>query len=289
MSTLSNQMERNSFAKINLYLEIVGKDQKNYHLLDSLMALIDIKDKIIFEESNALSFEIKGSAEFLLNENWQDNIIIKTVKLLSEKYGFNPKLKITLEKNIPVAAGLGGGSSNAATTLLMLDEFYNLKLSKEELLKHALTLGADVPFFINGKMAIATGVGEILEPVAFDAKNVFLLIVNPKKPLITAKVFAEFSKTHLTFQSSVHAKDPDLIHFIKNRQNDLQHAAMLLMPEVFEILEEMKNQQNCEIARMSGSGATCFGIFKTKEDQELAYQTFTKLFPQFYIQKSVII
>jgi 4-diphosphocytidyl-2-C-methyl-D-erythritol kinase len=182
-------MNRKSFAKINLYLELIGKNSNNYHLLDSLMTQINIFDEISICESKNLELEIKGKNCDSLQKNSQSNIIIKAVNLLAEMFHFKPNIKITLNKQIPIAAGLGGGSSNAATILLMLNDFYNLNLSQKQLLNLGLKLGADVPFFINEKPALVSGIGEIIEPANFDFSNLFLLIVNPNKNLSTQSVF----------------------------------------------------------------------------------------------------
>lgn len=282
---------KDSFAKINLYLEVTGKTENGYHLLDSLMTRIDIKDQITIEKSDELFLEIKGSKAEILQNDWQNNIIIRAVKLLAENHKIDTKIKITLEKNIPIAAGLGGGSSNAATALLILNEFYNLNLPREKLLEYGLKLGADVPFFINGKMALMSGIGEVLEDIQFNTKDLFLIIINPNKPLSTKEVFQRFSEDFSENQNQKREeiKEEDLILFIKNRHNDLQPPSILLMPEIFEILENIKHQENCQIARMSGSGATCFGIFKSEKDQEKAYENLVKIFPKFDVRKTKIV
>ncbi|MES2676807.1 MAG: 4-(cytidine 5'-diphospho)-2-C-methyl-D-erythritol kinase [Pseudomonadota bacterium] len=275
---------KKSPAKINLYLEIVGRTANGYHLLDSLMVMIDIFDVITLEKNDDLQLEIKGSNTKDLQENWRENIVIKAINLLAEKYHFTPNIKITLEKNIPIAAGLGGGSSNAATVLLMLNEFYNLHLSQAELLALGLQLGADVPFFINGRMAFVSGIGEVLKPAQFDCKKIFLLIVNPQKPLSTKEVFLNSKADFASENQQIHSSE--IVATIKNRRNDLQISAIKIMPEIAIILEKISQQKNCLISRMSGSGATCFGIFSNAEDLELARANMQKTFPNFYIKKA---
>lgn len=280
-------LTKKSPAKINLYLEIVGRTENGYHLLDSLMGAIDIFDQISVQKSDHLQLEIKGDNAKILQEHWQENIIIKAVNLLAKKHHFAPNIKITLEKNIPIAAGLGGGSSNAATMLLMLNEFYNLGLNKTELLDLGLKLGADVPFFVNGQMAFVSGIGEVLKAAKFNGEKLFLLIVNPKKPLPTQQVFLNST---IDFASNNQQIIGDkIIPTIKNRRNDLQSSAIKIMPEIEVILKEMLSQKNCLISRMSGSGASCFGVFGGDEDLELAYSNMQKIFPKFYIQKAAII
>ncbi len=275
---------KKSPAKINLYLEIVGRATNGYHLLDSLMVPIDIFDVITLEKSDQLQLEIKGENAAVLQVNWQKNIIIKAINLLAEKFYLTPNIKITLEKNIPIAAGLGGGSSNAATILLMLNEFYDLHLSKAELLDLGLKLGADVPFFINGKVAFVSGIGEVLKLAKFNCDNLFLLIVNPKKPLSTQEVFLNFAADFRSQNSQI--KNNQIISTIKNRCNDLQISAIRIIPEIAIILQKISQQKNCLVSRMSGSGASCFGVFENAEDLELAYINMQKTFPNFYIRRA---
>ena len=275
---------KKSPAKINLYLEIVGRATNGYHLLDSLMVPIDIFDVITLEKSDQLQLEIKGENAAVLQVNWKKNIIIKAINLLAEKFYLTPNIKITLEKNIPIAAGLGGGSSNAATIILMLNEFYDLHLSKAELLDLGLKLGADVPFFINGKVAFVSGIGEVLKLVKFNCDNLFLLIVNPKKPLSTQEVFLNFAADFRPQNNQI--KNNQIISTIKNRCNDLQIPAIRIVPEIAIILQEIYQQKNCLVTRMSGSGASCFGVFENIEDLELAYINMQKTFPNFYIRRA---
>lgn len=275
---------KKSPAKINLYLEIVGRATNGYHLLDSLMVPIDIFDVITLEKSDQLQLEIKGENAAVLQVNWQKNIIIKAINLLAEKFYLTPNIKITLEKNIPIAAGLGGGSSNAATILLMLNEFYDLHLSKAELLDLGLKLGADVPFFINGNVAFVSGIGEVLKLAKFNCDNLFLLIVNPKKPLSTQEVFLNFAADFRSQNSQI--KNNQIISTIKNRYNDLQISAIRIIPEIAIILQKISQQKNCLVSRMSGSGASCFGVFENAEDLELAYINMQKTFPNFYIRRA---
>ncbi|MFT6332894.1 MAG: 4-diphosphocytidyl-2-C-methyl-D-erythritol kinase [Lentimonas sp.] len=273
-------MNRKSFAKINLYLELIGKNSNNYHLLDSLMTQINIFDEISICESKNLELEIKGKNCDSLQKNSQSNIIIKAVNLLAEMFHFKPNIKITLNKQIPIAAGLGGGSSNAATILLMLNDFYNLNLSQKQLLNLGLKLGADVPFFINEKPALVSGIGEIIEPANFDFSNLFLLIVNPNKNLSTQSVFQSLNLKNT--QSKPSTKNDDLISSIKNRRNDLENPAIKFVPEIKLILDQLEKQKGCLISRMSGSGASCFGIFNSQTDLDNVNLNF----PNFYIKRT---
>jgi 4-diphosphocytidyl-2-C-methyl-D-erythritol kinase len=282
-----------SYAKINLYLEITGRRPDGYHLLDSLMVLIDIFDVISITESANLELEIKGQNADFLKSNWQENIIIKTVNLLAKKYHFLPQIKITLEKNIPVAAGLGGGSSNAATIIVMLNEFYNLQLSRAEMLELGLQIGADVPFFLNANFqknsaTFVSGVGEILENAELELADLPLLIINPNQYLSTKEIFELFASEGVSSKPKSHQKHQDIFTLIQNRRNDLQNPAIKTMPEIGLILESLE-KENCVLSRMSGAGASCFAVFENDENLEKTYQKLQKTFPNFYLKKTKII
>ena len=283
-------MIRKSFAKINFYLEVTGR-KNGHHLLNSLMAFLDIYDEIEFKKSESLKLEIKGQYADFLKNDLHENIIIRTVKILSEEYKFDPKIKISLTKNIPIGAGIGGGSSNAATTILMLNQFYNLKISKQKLAEIGLKLGADVPFCLNQKMALIFGIGENITDVEIATKPLFAIIINPNIHLSTKEVFKNFAKNNQLF-SDLKFNDisaENFISTIKNHKNDLEKYAIELAPEISQILIEIAKQNNCLVSRMSGSGSTCFGLFDNQNDLNFAYQNLSRKFPGFYLRKSEIL
>lgn len=291
-------LTKKSFAKINLYLEVNGRSQNGYRLLNSLMVLIDIFDLITIQKSDGLELEIKTEKNILFSQNWQQNIIIKTTNLLAEKFGFTPKIKITLEKHIPIAAGLGGGSSNAAVVMLLLNDFYQLNLSKKQLLELGLKIGADVPFFLNSylkeqsqnKLTFVSGVGEVLQDCSVFLPDFYLLIVNPKKSLSTKEVFDLFAKEAVYKPYKINEDaNFDLLKLIKNHCNDLEKPATKMMPEIALILDAFRQQEKCLLGRMSGSGASCFGIFSNSADLENCYHEMQKTFPEFYLKKSKFI
>ena len=278
-----------SFAKINLYLKVIGKRADGYHLLESLMALIDVFDLIKIEKSNNFELKIEGLNQQFLQQNWQDNIIIKTFDLLSSHHHFSPNIKITLQKNIPIAAGLGGGSSNAACLMLMLNDFYQLGLGQKQLLDLGLKIGADVPFFLNAlttqKPIFVSGIGEILENCDKKLPNWHLLIINPNIPLSTQKIFSLFSKNDFC-QNNFQNSDQEILTTIQNCNNDLQNEAIKIVPEIGLIINFAEKQKGCLLARMSGSGASCFVVFKDAKDAEICYKNFKTTFPNFYTNQS---
>jgi 4-diphosphocytidyl-2-C-methyl-D-erythritol kinase len=303
-----------SFAKINLYLEITGQRPDGYHLLDSLMVLVDIFDEINIEKSDDLELVIKSSDNSFLQQDWRENIVIKAVNLLAKEFGFEPKIKITLTKNIPVAAGLGGGSSNAAAIMLLLNGFYQLGLSQKQLLELGLKIGADAPFFldalVNKKPVFVSGIGEVLKDFQGTIPNWYLLIVNPKKHLSTKQVFELRARDFTDVKNTppapldrgekpredisplsrgaggvLSSQQNDILNLIQNHNNDLEAPAIKIMPEISAIINTLK-QEKPLLARMSGSGASCFALFENANDLENCYQKLQRIFPDFYLNKT---
>ncbi len=289
-------LQAKAFAKINLYLEIIGK-REGYHLLDSLILSINIFDIITIEKSQNLSLEIKSDDRYFAQQNYQENIIIKTVNLLTEEFNLSPKISITLDKKIPISAGLGGGSSDAATTMLLLNQFYKLNLNLNEMLTLGLRIGADVPFFINNifskKPTFVSGIGEVLNDFQGNyqswVNNYYLLIANPNKAISTKQVFDLFAKTNQiqpNYRKISNYDDSNLVNLVKQHSNNLQNIAVNLAPEIATIIQFLSHQPKCLISRMSGSGASCFAIFDDKLAMDQCYQNFKRNFINFNIIKT---
>jgi 4-diphosphocytidyl-2-C-methyl-D-erythritol kinase len=251
-----------------------------------LMAFIDIFDIISVEKSSKLELEITGEQNLKFLGNKGDNILIKTTNLFAKKYNFTPNINIKLEKNIPIAAGLGGGSANAATLIEILIKLYDLKISKEELEKIALEIGSDVPFCLHKKIALVSGVGEIIRSISIDKKNLYLLIINPKVSIDTGKIFQNYQPSEENIQKE---QKLDLISMIKCRKNHLEQVAIQFCPKIVDILENLRLQRNIISAKLSGSGATCFGVFVKKSDLDLAFDNLKSIFPEFYIKKTKLL
>ncbi len=176
-------------AKINLYLHITGKHADGYHLLDSLMVFTDIADAITAEKADAITLRVSG--EFADNSgDISDNIVIKAARALADSAGVKAGASISLQKNIPVGAGLGGGSSDAAATLRLLNTLWGINYSDEKLAQIGLTLGADVPFCLYGRPAFVSGIGEVIG-AAPDLPQFWILLANPRKVLSTKDVFTQ--------------------------------------------------------------------------------------------------
>jgi 4-diphosphocytidyl-2-C-methyl-D-erythritol kinase len=283
-------MKIKSHAKINLFLHIIGKRPDNYHLLESIFYFPEIYDEIeIIEGKGAKNLEISGRFADKLVGDENNNLILKTYSLLKILYSTKlPDLHFKLKKNLPVAAGIGGGSANAATTLKALNEIYKLGLSDAALYKIGARLGADVPACILGRTCFVEGIGEKLSDISnFPKLNI--LLVNPLVPVSTAEIFkmgfGNYSASlgtnpqSLSFKSTQH-----LIDFLENTKNNLENNAIKLCPQISDIIKNISSQNGCFLARMSGSGATCFGIFESADKAKQAKLVIETQNPNFWCE-----
>ena len=248
-------------AKINLCLRVLGKREDGYHDIASLMQRISLADEMFFAPSTGgITVRCPGSP---LPEN-EGNIVYRAAKALFSDSGCRRGIDITIHKKIPIAAGLGGGSSNAATTLMTMNEIFALRYPAEDLMKIGAKLGADVPFFIFQKTAWAFGIGERLE--AADLLPPFwLVLINPGFELSTKMIY-EGLKLRLT-NRTIHYSIPRFytIHDLaEGLQNDLERVSVRIHPVLAE-LKRLLISHGALGALMSGSGPTVFGIFETEE------------------------
>lgn len=258
-------------AKVNLWLNVVGRRADGFHLLDSLIAFTDLADEIEVSPAQTLSLEIAGPAASSLEGDDADNLVLKAARLLAGRAGVAPRAALRLTKRIPVAAGLGGGSADAAATLLALIDLWRVAMPEEELFDLAATLGADVPMCLAGRPALATGIGERLAP-APQLPACAILLVNPGVALSTPAVFAARTGD---FSATIPLGDgwPSLGAFaddLARRGNDLTKAAVSLRPEVADVLAHLRRSDGVAHVAMSGSGATCFGLYESLEAAERA-------------------
>jgi len=252
-------------AKINLWLNVVGRRADGYHLIDSLVAFTDLADEIEAVPAGRLALTVDGPlAPALADET--DNLVLKAARLLADRAGVAPRAALHLTKRIPVAAGLGGGSADAAAALQALVELWRIALPVEELFDLAGRLGADVPTCLGGRPALVSGVGERLAP-APPLPPCAILLVNPGVALPTAQVFAA---RHGDFSRARPLTEPwtDLSSFVAalaGRGNDLTDPAIALRPVIAEVLAFLRRSEGALHAAMNGSGATCFALYETDE------------------------
>jgi 4-diphosphocytidyl-2-C-methyl-D-erythritol kinase len=249
-----------AYAKINLFLHITGKRQDGYHLLTSLLSKISLHDDIIIESGEILDCCVLG-----LETAIEDNLVLKAAKLLRDYAGLDLGAKIIIDKKIPVGAGLGGGSADAATALKLLVKFWNIQITQDDLYKMSLMLGADVPFCMQEAPCMVSGIGEVLSPIMKLNKNLHILMINPGYQISTKDVF-----DNLHF-SPKPVYETDLWSMIINGRNDLEDTALEICPNLIEIKELLSSQDGAIVTRMSGSGATFFSIFDNYDNAKKAF------------------
>jgi len=255
-------------AKINLFLHVVGKRENGYHNLQSVFVkLAGLYDQISIEPSNRIECFVPGI-------EITDNIVLKIAHALKEKYHIAQGARITIDKKIPIGGGLGGGSSNAATAIKLLCKLWQIDLGLQELLDFGVKFGADIPFFINpARVALVEGIGEIITSLTLN-KEIHLVLVNPGVPVNTqaayVKGFREYSQTFQQLDNNA------FIELIYKGKNDLEPNGISQQPVIEEVLKGLYSQNGCKVARMSGSGSTCFGIFENLHQAEKANAVLAK-------------
>ena len=254
-------------AKINLSLKVKAQLKNGYHLLSSHIVFLDLFDKIHIRASSKDTLKIIGPFENLLSFKNDDNLITKTLEFCRNIELTNKKFRVTLEKNIPVSAGLGGGSANSASVIRY---FLNTKKidDVEKIIQNSKLLGADVPACIYSKPIFMEGIGEKISFFNMNKSlNIGIVLINPCIQLSTKKVFSEWLPKNKIISEKKVLKVNDLQDFLKitNIGNDLEKPAIKIVPEINLILKSFKNSNDCLQFGMSGSGPTCYGIFANKK------------------------
>ena len=249
-------------AKVNLYLHVIGRRADGYHLLDSLIAFADIGDTITAAPADALALTVDGPEAAGIAGLGDDNLVLRAARLLKERGRIEAGAALHLEKRLPAAGGIGGGSSDAAAVLRALSYLWDRQLDNEAPAALALELGADVPACLAARPVWVGGIGEELQPAPF-LPAAGIVLANPRRPLPTADVFRRragpFSSA-ARFEP-VPADAARLVAALNSRHNDLTEAAVALAPEIGAVLDRLAELPGALLARMSGSGATCFALF----------------------------
>lgn len=283
-----NSIDLKSRAKVNLSIDVLGKREDGYHLVEMIMQTIDLYDKLKITEIEENSILIKSnSLDIPLNE---DNIMYKAVNLLKNQFNIEKGIEISIEKNIPVAAGMAGGSSNAAAVLVGLNKLWNLGLSENELKDIGLKLGADVPFCITGGSTLAEGIGEKLTNIKGLPEDLNILVCKPNIFVSTKEVYQSLNmdkvKRRPKNKELIDALQKEDVKFIsENMVNVLEEVTSLKYSEIGQI-EDIMIKNKALGSMMSGSGPTVFGLFDNKDCAIKAKKDLQAKYNQVYLVKS---
>jgi len=260
-----------AYAKINLGLDVLGRLPDGYHEVKMIMQTVGIYDELTFEKSDKGIMVITDSGELPVNE---DNLIYKAAKLLMQKYAIDAGIRVNLKKNIPIAAGMAGGSTDAAATLKGVNELFGLGCTEEELKEIGVKIGADVPYCVMGGTALAEGIGEKLTALR-NAPQCVLLVAKPGINVSTKYVYEHLdaldSYVHPDIDGMVNAISAgDLDGIVRRLGNVLEEVTIPAYPVINDIKRTMLDS-NALGSMMSGSGPTVFGIYNDRKDAESAY------------------
>ncbi|MFR8494823.1 MAG: 4-(cytidine 5'-diphospho)-2-C-methyl-D-erythritol kinase [Parvimonas micra] len=277
-------MKKKSYAKINLILDVIEKRQDGYHNIDGIMQMIDLYDEV----------EVKISDKFEITSNSKDipldekNLVYKVYKVLKEKYKFNERFSILIEKNIPVSAGIAGGSTNSAVVIEMIDEILGLNMSLDDKKQIGKSVGADIPYLLVGKTARTRGIGDELE-ILDSLPTTDILIVNNGVEIATPYVYSNIvpsgNSDRIDKLINVY-KNKNYDEFFKGLYNVMEKVSISYCPEIQNIKDKMY-EFNCIKSLMSGSGPTVFGIFNDDKDIKKAYDYFKKIYKNTFIVKTM--
>jgi 4-diphosphocytidyl-2-C-methyl-D-erythritol kinase len=279
-------------AKVNLTLRVLGRRADGYHEIESLVAFAGVGDRLSFAPGGALALTVRGPSAGEAGAT-ADNLVLKAARALADRLPTVGAGTFDLEKRLPVAAGLGGGSADAGAALRLLARTNNLAADDPLLYAAARATGADVPVCLDPRTRLMRGIGEILSS-PFKLPPLQGVLVNPGVALSTKAVFARWKPpaapvvpADLTLLTAMSKRD-QLVRFLLSQANDLESAAIALAPVVADVLLALSSQPHCELARMSGSGATCFAVFASAIAAIKAAEAIHAEYPNWWVRATAL-
>lgn len=283
------ELKIKGYAKINLALDIIGKREDGYHEVKMLMQQIDLFDVIRIVKTSDDDIQVQTNLEYLPNN--EDNIAYKAAKLFRDTFQINDGVRIIIDKNIPVSAGLAGGSTDAAAVLKGLNLLWGKDLDTSVLMSMGKSIGADVPFCIKGGSALAEGIGEVLTPIS--GIDTFVVLCKPNIRVSTAEVYQKFKLNKVK-------KRPDIDQMVEDIKN--QKPIEIIRKNMINVLESVTMEENIiiynikkkmlecqgEAALMSGSGPTVYGLFRDYDKAKLAYENLRRLYKETFLVKTIV-
>ncbi|MDB5654791.1 MAG: 4-diphosphocytidyl-2C-methyl-D-erythritol kinase [Tardiphaga sp.] len=284
-------------AKVNLTLRVMGRRADGYHDLESVVAFADCADRLTFEPGTDLTLTTTGPRAEECGDS-ADNLVVKAARLLGERVEGLKFGAFTLDKHLPVAAGIGGGSADAAAALRLLARANGIALDDPRLVEVALLTGADVPVCLQSTACVMSGVGDDLTPLSL--RRLPCVMVNPRVPVATKDVFKELGLKNGELRVGVTdvlkapkwpaegASAEAWIKALAAGSNDLEAPALKVEPVISEVLSALRDAEGTQLARMSGSGATCFAIFADDEDAQRAAAAIQHAHPQWWVHAGAL-
>lgn len=259
-----------SYGKVNLALDVLYKRNDGYHEINSIMQQISLKDQIIFKDRKEGILLTSSSKELLLDST---NLVYRAWEKMKALTGINRGISINIEKNIPIAAGLAGGSSNGAITLKAINTLWDLKLSQKELMDIGKSLGADLPFCIIGGTVQAQGIGEIITPLK-PFKDKFILIGNPGIGISTAYAYSklDLGKARYDIEALIKAMDKEDLSAVASLIKNKMEAVIIMENPIIGEIKKAMIKYGALGSLMSGSGPTVFGLFDDKDKMVFAHK-----------------
>jgi len=279
---------RTAPAKLNLSLHVTGQRADGYHVLDGLIAFAETGDSVTARPADTLALSVGGPFVHALDAEAEANLVLRAARALADRTGTTAGAALHLDKQLPVAAGLGGGSADAAAALRALVTLWDVDIDDAALHALALELGADVPVCLAGRAAFVGGIGEELAPLD-GLPPAPLVLVNPGVAVPTPRVFRARSGAFSTAPPRWRMPPSgvrELAARLSAQRNDLTTAAETVAPAVGEVLDALRDAPGCLLARMSGSGATCFGVFANTASAQTAAHTLAASRPGWWVRSS---
>jgi 4-diphosphocytidyl-2-C-methyl-D-erythritol kinase len=274
-------------AKVNLTLRVLGRRPDGYHDIESIVAFAQLGDVLAFEPGRTLSLGVRGPTAAAAGHT-ADNLVLRAARALADRVAGLRLGRFELSKRLPVAAGLGGGSADAAAALRLLARANRLAGDDARLMQAAQATGADVPVCLDPRARIMRGRGDLLSS-PLDLPSLPAVLVNPNVPLATRDVFAAFKPDPGQAQAAaITGSSSDLRGLIAGGRNELEGPAAALAPVVAEVLSALRALPGCRLARMSGSGATCFGLLESRRGAAAAARLLRETHPRWWVRATVL-
>jgi len=276
-------IEEKGYAKINLALHVIGFKENGYHILDSIVIFADIFDRLFFKKNKKNGLTLTGEFSNLLNV--KKNSLLEALNLFENVP--TDHFSINLEKNLPLGAGLGGGSADAAAVIRFITQHFRYQMPSP---KDISKIGADVPACVLSVASRVGGIGETVKPIDISEIDLWIVLVNPGIFVSTGSIFEEVTEKHNEpLEPFTHFCTTDqFIDYLKRQRNDLQDIAANKCPEIEKVLDTIEKSQDVLLSRMSGSGSTCFGLYRSQEFAKRAVSYINKKNNKWWIKFSKV-